>query len=46
MIKYFHIFLGVVLILGGIGYADVNAIFYVCGIIFAAAGLGELCIGE
>jgi hypothetical protein len=46
MIKYMHMLLGVSMILGGIGFVDVSAILYVCGIIFIASGIGEKLIGE
>jgi hypothetical protein len=46
MIKYIHMLIGAILIAGGTGYIDMNTTFYACGIMFVAAGLGEILTGE
>ena len=46
MMKYIYLLIGAVLIAGGYELLNVQFTFYVAGVIFIAAGLGEILIGE
>jgi hypothetical protein len=46
MMKYIHMLIGAGFIAAGIEFIDIHAVFYFVGVVFVAAGLGELLIGE
>ena len=46
MIKYIHLLIGATLIAGGIGTLNMEFTFYVCGVIFVAAGMGGILLGD
>ena len=46
MMKYIYLLIGAALIAGGIGHVDISTIMYVVGVIFIAAGMGEILIGN
>ena len=46
MRKYIYLLIGATLIAGGVGTLNVELTFYTCGILFIAAGMGEILIGE
>ena len=44
--KYIHILIGAGFIAAGIEFIDIHAIFYFIGVVFVAAGIGEILIGD
>ena len=46
MIKYIHLLIGATLIAGGIGTLNMEFTFYICGVIFIAAGMGGILLGD
>lgn len=44
--KYIYLLIGATLIAGGMEVFDSEFTFYICGVIFVAAGFGEILIGE
>ena len=46
MIKYIHLLIGATLIAGGVGTFDMEFTFYICGVIFVAAGMGGILLGD
>ena len=46
MMKYIYLLIGATFIAGGMEVFPSELTFYACGVIFVAAGFGEILIGE
>jgi len=46
MRKYIYLLIGATLIAGGYEVFDTNLAFYVAGVLFVTAGIGEILLGE
>ena len=46
MLKYIHLLVGAILIAAGLEYIDTTFTLYGAGVLFIAAGIGEILIGD